>query len=126
MADVTFTRSRLQATAALAGGLVLWWRFQSIWALALAGMMAVFALLAWLAPEWHKPVQRSFDLVTRLVVAGFTWMILGLVYFGLFTPMRCLGVLAGRDPLRLKPKGAATTYLRALPPGAERRFDRQY
>jgi hypothetical protein len=126
MAHVTFTRARLQATAALAGGLGLWWRFHTAWAITLAGGMAALALLAWLAPERHKPVQRAFDRVTRWLVAGFTWLILGVVYYGLFTPMRWLGALMGRDPLRLKPNRSTTTYLRELPPSSAGRFDRQF
>jgi hypothetical protein len=126
MAHVTFTRARLQATAALAGGLGLWWRFHSTWAIALAAILAVLALLAWFAPERHKPVQRALDWTTRLLVAGFTWLILGLVYYALFTPMRWLGVLMGRDSLRLKPNHSATTYLRDLPSASEGRFDRQF
>jgi hypothetical protein len=126
MTHVTFTRARLQATAVLAGGLGLWWRLQTTWAITLVGVMAAFALLAWIAPERHKPVQRAFDWATRWLVAGFTWLILGVVYFGLFTPMRWLGALLGRDPLRLKPDRSTMTYLRGLPPATNGRFDRQF
>jgi hypothetical protein len=126
MAHVSFTRARLQATAAFAGGLGLWWRFQNNWVIALVGVMAALALLAWIAPERHKPVQRAFDWITRGIVAGFTWLILGVVYFGLFTPLRLLGVLMGRDPLRQKPDRSTTTYLRELPAASEGRFDRQF
>jgi len=126
MAHVTFTRARLQATAALAGGLGLWWRFNSTWAVTLAGVMAALALLAWTAPERHKPVQRILDCFTRWLVAGFTWLILGVVYYGLFTPTRWLGALMGRDPLRLKPDRSTMTYLRGLPPATDGRFDRQF
>ena len=126
MPHATFTRARLQAMAALLGGLVLWWRLRSPWSLALAGVMAGLALLAWIAPERHKPVQRVFDGITRGVVAAFTWLILGAVYFGLFTPMRLFGALSGRDPLRMKRDRMKTTYFCELPPASARRFDRQF
>jgi len=59
-------------------------------------------------------------------VAGFSWLLLGLMYFCVFTPMRLVGALCGRDPLCLKPDRAVATYLRKLPPASAGRFGRQF
>jgi hypothetical protein len=126
MAHASFARARLQATVAFVGGLVLWWRFGSGWSMAAVGVLAVLALLAWLAPERHQPVQHAFDWLTRRLVAGFTWLILGVVYFGLFTPIRLLGALTGRDALGQKPNRSVKTFLRPLPPVSTGRFGRQF
>jgi len=126
MAHVSFTRARLQATLAAFGGLVLWWRLHGIIPAMVSGVLAALALLAWLAPERHAPVQRVLDWVTRKLVAGFSWLMLGLVYFGFFTPLRLVGALVGRDPLRLKPEPTGKTYLRPLPPASAGRFGRQF
>ena len=89
-------------------------------------VLAVLALLAWVAPEHYKPIQRALDWIARLLVAGVSWLLLGLVYFCFFTPMRWIGSMVGRDPLRLKPDRSATSYLRDLPPASAGRFGRQF
>jgi hypothetical protein len=72
-------------------------------------------------------VQRVLDFLTRGLVTGVSWLLLGLVYFGLFTPLRMLGAVLGRDPLSLKTGQGVTTYLRSLPPAADaERFKRQF
>jgi uncharacterized protein YggT (Ycf19 family) len=111
---------------AFAGGLVLWWRFRNIYVGVLTGLLVVLALLAWVAPARHAPVQRFFDELTRLLVAGFSWLMLGALYFGLFTPLHWVGALMGRDPLHQKPDRSAPTYLRELPPAPAGRFGRQF
>jgi len=122
----SITRARLQATLSFAGGLVLWWRFGGVYLIVLVGLLAALALLAGVSPARHAPVQRVFDVVTRVLVAGFSWLLLGLMYFCVFTPMRLVGALWGHDPLRLKPDRSAATYLRELPPAPAGRFGRQF
>ncbi len=117
---------RLQATVASAGGLVLWWRFGGVFPASIAGLLASLALLAWVAPGRYVPVQRGFDFITGLVVSGFSWLMLALVYFCVFTPLRLVGTLVGRDPLGLKPSGDTRTYLRPVPPATPGRFNRQF
>jgi hypothetical protein len=118
-------RARLQATAACVGTLALWtWRGGAAPA-TLAGIMAALAVLAWVAPARYAPVQRVLDRGIHLLLAGITWTLLGLVYFLVFTPLRFLRGLTGRDPLARQPDPAAASYLQPLPPGP-RRFDRQF
>jgi len=126
MIPSSITRARLQASLALAVSLVLCWRFGGVYLVITTGLFAALALLAWVAPARHAPVQRVFDRITRLLVTGFSWLLLGLMYFGVFTPMRLVGILVGRDPLRLKPERTVATYLRELPPAPAGRFGRQF
>jgi hypothetical protein len=117
---------RLQAMVACAGGLVLCWRFGGVFPATLAGVFTSLALLAWVSPARYMPVQRGFDFITKLLVSGFSWVMLGLVYFFVFTPLRVIGALVGCDPLGLKHSGGTKTYLRPVPPAAPGRFNRQF
>jgi len=121
----SFSRARLQATAASIGTLALWtWRGGPV-AATLAVIAAMLAALAWVAPARYAPVQRTLDRGLHLLLAVVTWTLLGLVYFLVFTPLRFARKLMGRDPLSRQPDPAAPSYLRPLPPGP-RRFDRQF
>lgn len=117
---------RLQATVACVVSLVFWVRFGGVFPAALAGLFASLSLVAWVAPTRYLPVQRGFDFLTRWLVSTFSWAMLGLVYFGVFTPMRLIWALGGRDPLGLKRPNDATTFLRPLPRAPLGRFNRQF
>jgi len=118
-------RARLQASLACAGTLALWaWR-RGQGPATLAGVAAALALIAWIAPARYAPFQRALDWILHQVLAGLTWLLLGLVYFLVFTPLRCVRALAGRDPLQRRADPTAPSYLRTLPP-ASGRFDRQF
>jgi hypothetical protein len=120
-----FTRARLQASAACVGTLALcWWRGGPVSA-TLAGVAAVLAGVAWAAPARYAPVQRALDRGIHLLLTAITWTLLGLVYFLVFTPLRCVRSLGGRDALARAPDPAATSYLQP-PPAGPRRFDRQF
>jgi hypothetical protein len=127
MALAPTTRARLQATLACLGCLILAWRSENIAMPILAGVMAVLAATAWLVPPRYAPIQRVLDRVVHALLAGFTWLVLALVYFGLFTPLRIWRTIRHQDPLQLRrPKRPVATYLRPLAPAGARRFDRQF
>jgi len=126
MALAPARRARLQATAALAGSLVLLWRLRGPVSLALACVLGLLAVLAWLAPSSYAPVQRTLDRLTHALLAALTWCLLGLVYFGLFAPLRLARTLARRDPLQLRRDPAAPTFLRPLAPRSADHFERQF
>lgn len=119
------SRARLQASAASAGTLMLWWWRGGAGPATLAGVAAALAGLAWAAPARYAPVQRTLDRILHLLLAAITWVLLGLVYFLVFTPLRFVRSLTGRDPLARSPDPAAASYLRP-PPAGPRRFDRQF
>lgn len=126
MALAPVTRARVQAALAAGGTALLWWRAGGPWPAALALVASLLALLAWLSPAHYAPVQRALDAILRVLLTGFTWLTLGAVYFGLFTPLRFFGALLRRDPLRLRPLPPAESYFQPLPPATARRFDRQF
>lgn len=126
MALSPVTRARLQATLALTGMLVLWWRIGGIGPAMAAGAAGSLALLAWVSPPHFAPIQRALDRVLHALLAGLTWLLLALIYFGIFTPLRGWRALTRRDALQLRADPSAATYLRALPPAASGRFDRQF
>jgi hypothetical protein len=125
MSSASPTRARLQATLACAVTLTLWWWRRGTTPAAFAGIAAAFALLAWVAPARYAPLQHFLDRIVQLVLGGLTWVLLALVYFLVFTPLRLLRGALGRDPLARRPDPAAASYLRPLPPGPSR-FDRQF
>lgn len=126
MALAPHQRARLQATAASAGTLILWWRLGGIIPAVIAGLAASLALLAWVSPPHYAPVQRALDRVLHALLAGLTWVLLAVIYLGVFTPLRLWRALTGHDPLQRRADPAATSYLRPLPPAAPGRFDRQF
>lgn len=118
-------RMRLQATAAMAVGLALWLRFGGVWPASFAGVLAALALLAWTSPSRYSPVQHGLDVFARWIATGFSWLLLGVIYFGLFAPVHWFSALLGRNPLKLK----ATTdgsYLEPVRPPLADRFTRQF
>ena len=120
------TRARLQATLACIGTLVLWaWRGGLVPA-ALAGIAAALALLAWISPARYAPVQHALDRGVHLLLTALTWLLLGLVFLLVFTPLRAVRALTGSDPLQRRFDRAATTYLRPPSAGGLSRFDRQF
>jgi hypothetical protein len=118
-------RARLQATAACAGALVLWWRFATPLTVALLVLAFALASIAWLSPRHYASVQHAFDFLTHTLLAALTWCVLALVYFGLFTPLRLGRAITGKDPLALRPPSRRSTYFRVTP-RRDLNFDRQF
>lgn len=126
MAPASHLRSRLQATVASGVTFCLWlWRGNQI-AATLAIIAAILALIAWIFPRHYRPISRFFDRIAHGVLVAFTWFVLGLVYFGLFAPIRLWRDLRGHDPLMLRRNHTAKTYFTALNSSAETRFDRMF
>ncbi len=119
------TRARLQAIAAVAGTGFLFWRFNHAVPLAFFILAILFAALAWLSPRHYAPIQRTLDSLLNAFLIALTWTILGLVYFGLFTPLRLFRTLTRRDSLALRRPPTNDSYLRLLPTISPR-FDRQF
>jgi len=120
------SRSRLQASLAFSGSILLCWRFRTPWTFVVVGIATTFALIAWLWPRQYLPIQRGFDFVTERLLAGLTWLILALVYFGLFAPIRLWRALRRNDPLELRMAPGPNSYLHAIRDLTPPRFDRQF
>jgi hypothetical protein len=126
MTPVSILRTRLQATVASVFALALWWRIGGLWPAALTGVFAALALLAWFSPSRYAPVQHGLDALARWIAGGFSWLLLGLIYFGLFTPLHWFGALLGKDPLKLKTRDGGVSYLEPIPQPETDRFKRQF
>ena len=73
-----------------------------------AGLAAIFSGLAFIKPEALLPMNRlwmHFGMVLGRIVSP---VILGLIFFIIFTPAGLLMRLSGRDELRLKVKSASS------------------
>lgn len=117
---------RLQATFAAAGGALLWWRIGGPVCASVFGFFSALAVIAWLLPRHFEPVQRVFDFLTHLLVAGASWVLLAAVYFGVFAPLRLWFCLRGKDLLQRRPSTGAQTNLSPLPGSVPEHFNRQY
>lgn len=126
MALSPVTRARWQASLAWGGTLVLWWRIGGILPAMAAGATGSLALLAWVSPPHFAPIQRGLDRMLHAMLTSLTWVLLALIYLGLFTPLRGWRALTRRDPLQLRSDPTASSYLQSLPPAAPGRFDRQF
>ena len=119
-------RARLQATLACFGTLFIWWKFHGLNAAIIAALAGSLALLAWLSPAHYAPFQRLLDRILHVGLMALTWLVLAVLYLGLFTPIRFWRALTRNDPLQRHTDPGATTYLRPLSSAVPKRFDRQF
>jgi len=103
---------------ALLGGW-LWWK-KSSWGLPLLGVSAGFALFATLVPRLLRPLNIAwmyFGALLNLIVSP---IIMGLIYFVVFTPVSLFFRITRRDALNRKFDGALSSYwLERKPPGPD-------
>lgn len=85
------------------------WRGAAWWPLAL-GLAAVFLALALGRPAILAPLNRWWTRLGLLLGAIVAPIVMGIIYFGLITPMAAIARLVGKDFLRLKFDPAARTY----------------
>ena len=104
-----------------------WLHWRTPGSLGLLLLATTLLLLALLSPRAFAPVQRALETIGRLVATGFTWLILLLLFVGIFVPARLALALLGRDPLHRRPDPHRATYWEPLPPTAGLgHFRRQY
>lgn len=88
-----------------------------LWALLIAGLFVAVALIR---PRWLGPANRlwlAFGLLLHRITSP---VVLGLLFFVVFTPMGLLMRLMRKDPLRLRWDASASSYwLHRNPPGPE-------
>lgn len=65
--------------------------------------------LAHFSPDTLAPFNKAWFLLGQLLGKVVSPIVLGIIFFGILTPVGFVGRLMGRDPLRLK-RGAAATY----------------
>jgi hypothetical protein len=118
----TYDVKQLRHFGYLVGGIFgligLWplvWRHQDprLWALALTVLLVVPALVA---PRILAPVYRVWMLLGEVLAWINTRIILGVVFYGVVTPIGLLMRLTGRDPMRRQFERAGESYrVRCVP-----------
>ena len=110
------TSKQLRSFGFMVGGIFaiigLWpilWRGEEVrlWAMVLAG---VLLLPAAVYPQSLRWPYRGWMAVGQVLGWVNTRIILGVIFYGLFTPMGVIMRWAGRDPLHLKHDPQAETY----------------
>lgn len=87
------------------------------WALGVSG---IFAVLALLAPAVLAAPNRAWAQLGILLGKVVSPIMLGVLYYLVFTPMGLFMRLLGKDPLRTRYEPAAQSYwIRREPPGPE-------
>ena len=85
------------------------------WALALAALMA---LVTYTRETWLTPLNRAWMKLGELLGRIVSPLVLGLIFFGVFTPVGMVMRLFGRDALYRSIDAAAPSYwVRRDPPG---------
>jgi len=99
--------------------IALWplWRGEGLrwWA---AGVAAAFALIAMARPSLLAGLNRQWTKLGVLLGQVVSPIALGLLFYGVITPLGLVMRLAAKDPLRLKlERGADSYWIRREPPG---------
>ncbi len=81
-----------------------------------------------LFPRKLGGVHRRWMRFAEIIGAFNAKLILGLMYYAVFTPVRCVFALLGNDPMKRKPEPDAETYWVAHDPPSDdpKRFERQF
>ena len=114
--SATYTRRQLRDFGLLVGGIFgvigLWpllWRQQSprLWAVALAVALVLPGLVA---PRILTPAYRAWMKLAEVLAWVNTRLVLGVVFYGVVTPIGMVMRLAGHDPMRRRFDGTGESY----------------
>lgn len=84
----------------------------------IVGPASAVALIAVARPSWLARLNRFWVTLGLVLGAIASPIALGILFYGVFTPLSAAFRLTGKDPLRLKRDPAADTYwLPREPPG---------
>lgn len=85
------------------------WRGHRVypWLLELVGVVAVMTMAR---PEWLEPLRRGASELAAALQRALHPFLLGLLFFGVFTPLGLLMRLAGRDLMKRSFEPGALTY----------------
>lgn len=100
-------------------GTYSWWRGGEIypWAFGLS-MLTLLVTLA--APSWLAPANRAWMKLAELLNRIVSPVVLGVIFYGMFTPIAWAMRAAGRDALKRRYEPAARTYwIDRSPPGPD-------
>lgn len=93
----------------------------------LCGLAVYLMLLGLVAPRWAIPFHTAWMKLAHALGWVNSRLILGFLYYGVFTPLGFLRRLAGRDPLQRRGPGAASYWVpRAKPRQDREQFERLF
>ena len=96
-------------------------------ALALWGVALVCGVLRWAAPTWLRPLYVGLMAASLPIGLVMSHVVVGIVFFGVVTPIALLFRLTGRDPMQRKLDREASTYWTRRSPIADvARYYRQF
>lgn len=106
----------------------LLWHQETQWAVFLGFIGASFFFLALIQPQTLGGFNRAWMALGLLMGTFISPIVLGLMFFGLITPISLLFRLTGRDELRIRQKRAPSFWrIRTLrPDGQTTSFKDQY
>ena len=96
-----------------------WWRDSATppWAFALS---AVTLLLTLAKPDWLAPANRAWMKLAEILHRIVSPIALGIMFFGVLTPMALVMRLIGRDAMKRRFEPSARTYwIERDPPGPD-------
>ena len=100
-------------------GAYSWWRGGAVypWAFGLSALTLVMTLAK---PDWLAPANRAWMKLAELLHRVVSPVVLGVIFFGVFTPTAWVMRWAGRDALKRRFEPAAQTYwVERDPPGPD-------
>lgn len=86
-------------------------------------------LVALVVPRAWRPVEALVDRAVRMLLAGITYLLLGVVFAVVFVPARAVMALRGADPLRRRFEPGRASYWEPFQEGAAddpARFEREF
>ncbi len=89
------------------------------WGVAAGGISVALALVSVAAPAWLTGLNRAWFRLGLLMGRVVSPIVLGLIFFGLITPVAVLMRLFGRDALRLKRSATDSHWIARDPPGPD-------
>ena len=96
-----------------------WWRGSAFYGFALA-LSAVTLVLTLAKPDWLAPANRAWMKLGELLNRIVSPIALGIVFYGVLTPMALVMRLIGRDAMQRRFDPSAGTYwIERKPPGPD-------
>jgi hypothetical protein len=93
-------------------GLIAWWKFGApIWVLwTLVGVGVATLAASRVDPRLVRPVYVGLMVVAAPIGLAISYLLMVLIYYGLFVPVGVVFRLAGRDPLNKHPDPKVPSY----------------
>ena len=100
-------------------GAYSWWRGGAVypWAFGLSALTLAVTLAK---PHWLAPANRAWMKLAELLNRVASPIVLGVIFYGVFTPVAWAMRLRGRDAMKRRFEPAARTYwVERAPPGPD-------